>query len=83
MSAFEYSICVEYLKIIRYELIKNRKHFKFLVLTFTKHKPYLMIYPPLQEYLEMVAREAGFEVAYIDVEGGKYTYTLKSILREV
>lgn len=82
MGAYEYSCCTEYLKMIRRELIKNRNQSKFMTLTFGEYDRYGLVYPPLEDYLAMVAKEVGFEVVYEEFEGDKYTYTLKSTLGE-
>ena len=82
MSAYEYSCCVEYLKMIRRELIKNRNNSKFMMLTFCKSNEYGVICPPLEDCLEMVAKDVGFAVICEEIQGDKYTYTLKSTLGE-
>lgn len=82
MGPYEYSCCVEYLKMIRRELIKNRNKSKFMMLTFGESDEFGVICPPLEDCLEMVAKEVGFAVICEEVKGNKYTYTLKSTLRE-
>lgn len=82
MGPYEYNCCVEYLKMIRRELIKNKDYFRFITLTFGECDEYGLICPPLEDCLEMVAKEVGFTVVYEEVEGDKYTYTLKSSLGE-
>lgn len=82
MGAHEYSCCVEYLKMIRRELIKNRNNFKFMVLTFDEDAHYDIACPAVEDCLYMVAREVRFEVVYEEVQNNKYMYTLKSTLGE-
>ena len=82
MGAYEYSCCVEYLKMMRRELIKNRNNFKFMILTFDEDVHYDIACPAVEDCLYMVAREVGFEVVCEDVQNNKYMYTLKSTLRE-
>lgn len=82
MGPYEYSCCVEYLKMIRRELFKNRKSFKFITLTFCECDEYCLICPPLEDCLDKVAKEVGFEVICEEREGDKYTYTLQSTVGE-
>ena len=82
MGAHEYSCCVEYLKMMKRELIKNRNKFKFMMLTFDEYDHYGITCPPLEDCLSMVAKEVGFEVVCEEVQNNKYMYTLKSTLRE-
>ncbi len=82
MGAYEYSCCVEYLEMMRRELIKNRNQSKFMMLTFSKYDHFGTVCPPLEDCLSMVAKEVGFEVIYEEIQGNKYTYTLKSTLGE-
>lgn len=82
MGAFEYSCCVEYLKMMRRELVKNRNKSKFMMLTFDEDVHYDIACPPIEDCLYMVAKEVGFEVVCEEVQNNKYMYTLKSTLRE-
>lgn len=82
MGAHEYSCCVEYLKMMRRELIKNRNNFKFMMLTFDEDVHYDIACPAVEDCLFMVAKEVGFEVVCEEVQNNKYMYTLKSTLRE-
>lgn len=82
MGAYEYSCCVEYLKMIRRELFKTQNRGNFMVLTFGEYDRHGVICPPLEDCLEMIAKEVGFAVVCEEVQGDKYTYTLKSTLRE-
>ena len=82
MGAYEYNCCVEYLKMIRRELIKKRNQSKFMTLTFSEYDHSDIICPPIEDCLAMVAREVGFEVVYEEIQGDKYVYTLKSTLGE-
>lgn len=82
MGAYEYNCCVEYLKMIRRELIKKRNQSKFMTLTFGEYDHSDIICPPIEDCLAMVAREVGFEVVYEEIQGDKYMYTLKSTLGE-
>ena len=82
MGAHEYSCCVEYLKMMKRELIKNRNKFKFMMLTFDEDVNYDIACPPIEDCLYMVAREVGFEVVCEEVQNNKYMYTLKSTLGE-
>jgi hypothetical protein len=81
MGGYEYSCCVEYLKKIKRELIKSRCKSKFMMLTFDEYEPGVVC-PPLEDCLEMVAKEVGFAVVYEEVKGNKYIYTLKCTLGE-
>ena len=80
MGAYEYSCCVEYLKMIRRELVNKRNRNKFVMLTFSKSDNSGVICPPLEDCLKMVANEVGFELVDEQIEGDKYTYTLISTL---
>lgn len=82
MSAYEYGCCVEYLKIIRRELIRRRNSFKFIMLTFSKTDSYGNVCVPLEDCLEKVANEVGYAIVYEDMKSEAYTYTLKSTLNE-
>lgn len=82
MGAYEYSCCVEYLKMIRRELIKKRNSFKFMLLKFSKIDPHGIVCPPLEDCLQMVAKEVGYAVVCEEIKGDMYTYTLKSTLQE-
>ena len=81
MGGYEYSCCVEYLKKIRRELFKSRCKSKFMMITFDEYESGVVC-PPLEDCLEMVAKEVGFAVVYEEVKGNKYTYTLKCTLGE-
>lgn len=83
MGAYEYSCCVEYLKMMRRELTKNRNKSKFMMLTFDEYDHYGIACPPIEDCLEKVAKEVGFAVICEEVHGDKYTYTLKSTLGEM
>ncbi len=80
MGPYEYSCCVEYLKMIEHELIKNRCKSKFITLTFDEYSKYGMACPPLEDCLEKVAQEVGFAVVYEEIKNNSYIYTLKSTL---
>ncbi len=82
MGAYEYSCCVEYLKMMRRKLVKNRNKSKFMMLTFDECEHYGIACPPFEDCLFMVAREVGFEVVCEEVQNNKYMYTLKSTLGE-
>lgn len=82
MGAREYSCCVEYLKMMRRELIKNRGKSKFMMLTFDEDVHYGIACPAVEDCLSMVAKEVGFEVVCEEVQNNKYMYTLKSTLGE-
>lgn len=82
MGPYEYGCCVEYLKMIRRELFKNRKQFKFMTLTFCECDEYGLICLPIEDCLNRVAKEVGFEVICEERDGDKYTYTLQSTLGE-
>ena len=78
MGAYEYHYCVEYLKMIRHELWENRKNFETLTLVFGQVGPYHLVIVPVEDCLEMVAEEAGFDVTSEKDNGENYTYVLKS-----
>lgn len=80
MGAYEYSCCVEYLKLIRSKLWKNRENFDELVLVFGEVDRHGCILLPVEDCLEMVAKETGFSMDE-KVEPDKYVYTLKSVIR--
>lgn len=77
MGAYEYSCCVEYLKLIRRTLWKNRNNFKKLVLVFGEVDRFGCILLPVEGCLEMVAKETGFSVDE-KFEPERYVYTLRS-----
>ena len=80
MGAYEYSCCVEYLKMIRREIVSKKNRNKFVLLTFDKADPNGLVCPPLEDCLKMVANEVGFELIDEQINGDKYTYTLISTL---
>ena len=80
MGAYEYSCCVEYLKMIRRELVSKKNRNKFVMLTFCKNDYQGLVCPPLEDCLKMVANEVGFELVHEEIKGEKYTYTLISTL---
>ena len=77
---YEYSCCVEYLKMIRREIVSKKNRNKFVLLTFDKADPNGLVCPPLEDCLKMVANEVGFELIDEQINGDKYTYTLISTL---
>lgn len=79
MGAYEYSCCVEYLKKIRKELIRRRGRHKILFLEFSGMDEFDMVISPLEDCLEMVAKEVGFEVVDEEILPNKYQYTLVSL----
>lgn len=79
MGAYEYSCCVEYLKLIRRMLWKNRENLDELVLVFGEVDRHGCILLPVEDCLEMVAKETGFSMDE-KVEPDKYVYTLKSVI---
>lgn len=80
MGAYEYSCCVEYLKMIRRELVSKKNRNKFVMLTFGKVDRYGIVSPPIEDCLKMVANEVGFELVHEEIKGDEYTYTLISTL---
>ena len=82
MGAYEYGCCVDYLKIIKRELLKTRCRTKFMTLTFSEHSKNGVIFPPLEDCLNLVAKEAGFAVVCEKIKKDSYNYTLKSTLGE-
>ncbi len=80
MGAYEYSCCVEYLKMIRRELVNKKNRNKFVLLTFNKIDKHGLVCPPLEDCLKMVANEVGFELINEEINGDEYTYTLISTL---
>lgn len=80
MGAYEYSCCVEYLKMIRRELVSKKNRNKFVMLTFNKVDRHGIVCPPIEDCLKMVANEVGFELVHEEIKGDEYTYTLISTL---
>lgn len=80
MGAYEYSCCVEYLKMIRREIVSKKNRNKFVLLTFDKMDPKGLVCPLVEDCLKLVANEVGFELIDEQIEGDKYTYTLISTL---
>ena len=80
MGAYEYSSCVECLKMIRRQLLKNRKDFEVLTLIFNDIDYYGMLKTPVEDCLIMVAKEVGYEVIDEKIGSTQDEYTLKSIL---
>lgn len=78
MSGYEYSCCVEYLKMIRSKLWKNRNNFKKMVLVFGEVDRHGCIMLPVEDCLTLVAKETGFTVEE-KIEPDKYVYTLESV----
>lgn len=78
MGAFEYHYCVEYLKMIRRKLWECRKDFESFTLIFGDMDNYRLVIAPVEDCLEMVAKEAGFEVISETDTGISYDYVLKS-----
>ena len=78
MEAYEYHYCVEYLKMIRRKLWENRKDFESFTLVFGDMYKHRLPIAPVEDCLEMVAKEAGFEVISETDTGVGYNYVLKS-----
>lgn len=78
MGAYEYGCCVEYLKLIQRILWSKRNNFNSLVLEFSQTDKYGIIMPPLEDCLEMVAKEVGFKLTNENIFYDKYSYTLES-----
>ena len=75
MGAYEYDCCVEYLKKLRKVLVQSRKDFRQIVLTFDEIDTCQTIIPPLEDCLELVAKEVGFELVDENINGDFYVYT--------
>ena len=78
MGAYEYHYCVEYLKMIRREVWKNRKALESITLKFGERGPYHLVIVPVEDCLEMVAEEVGFKLVEEIDTGVGYEYVLKS-----
>ena len=78
MGAYEYHYCVEYLKMIRHELFKNRKNFESLTLIFADMDNQRLVITPVEDCLEKVAEEVGFKLIDEIDTGVGYEYVLKS-----
>ena len=80
MGAYEYNSCVEYLKMIRRKLWENRRNFESFTLVFSKLDCYNLLIAPVEDCLEMVAKEVGFKIVSETDTGVSYNYVLKSEL---
>ena len=61
MGPYEYDCCVEYLKMLRKELFKNRKDFSMITLRFGPNLKYGVTEVPAEDCLIKVAKEVGFD----------------------
>ena len=80
MGSYEYHYCVEYLKMIRRKLWENRRNFESFTLVFSKMDCYNLLIVPVEDCLEMVAKEVGFKIVSETDTGVSYNYVLKSEL---
>ena len=79
MGAYEYDCCVKYLKKIRRILWYSRENFETLILEFSKTDKHQVVITPLEDCLEMVAKDVGFKLTNEEIFGDKYIYTIESV----
>ena len=79
MGAYEYDCCVEYLKKIRNRIFASKDNYSKLVLVFDEYDTCQNVIPPLEDCLEMVAKEVGFEVIDEKIMPYQYVHTLKCL----